>query len=103
MGQSQTILQKQIDRFGKHVFQEGSIVVPGQFNLFSDSSESGAVLYVKVRDVDTSNNVVNIDNFLNQTVTGNTSIAGTLGVTGAATLSSTLDVAGNFNVNTNKF
>ena len=29
--QQQTILQKQIGRFGKHVFQEGSIVLPGDF------------------------------------------------------------------------
>lgn len=35
--------------------------------------------------------------------TGNTTVAGTLGVTSAATLSSTLAVAGNVNVNTDKF
>jgi hypothetical protein len=36
-------------------------------------------------------------------ITGNTSIVGTLDVTGATTLSSTLDVTGNLAVNTNKF
>ena len=71
--QAQTLLQSQLDRFGKHVFKEGSIVIPGTFDVFSDASTSGPVRYVKVRDVDTGNNVVNIDNFLNQTVTGNTS------------------------------
>jgi len=70
--QSQTLLQSQIDRFGKHVFKEGSIVIPGTFDLFSDSSTSGPVRYVKVRDVDTSNNAVDINNFLDQTVTSNT-------------------------------
>ena len=71
--QSQTILQSQIDRFGKHIFKEGSLVIPGTFDLFTDSSMSGPVRYVKVRDVDTSNTTVTIDNFLNQKVTGNTS------------------------------
>jgi hypothetical protein len=71
--QSQTILQKQVDRFGKHIFKEGSIVIPGTFNLFTDSSDSGPVLYVKIRDIDTSNNTVDINNFINQTITGLTS------------------------------
>lgn len=34
--QLQTALQKQIDRFGKHIFKEGSIVLGGQFNLETD-------------------------------------------------------------------
>lgn len=71
--QSQTLLQKQVDRFGKHVFKEGSIVIPGTFNLFTDSTDVGPVLYVKVRDVDSSNNIIDINNFLNQTITSNTS------------------------------
>jgi hypothetical protein len=33
LNQLQTILQKQIDRFGKHIFQEGSLVLGGQFNI----------------------------------------------------------------------
>ena len=70
--QSQTLLQSQIDRFGKHVFKEGSIVIPGTFDLFSDSSTSGPVRYVKVRDVDTSNSAVDINNFLSQTIRSNT-------------------------------
>ena len=31
--QLQTILQKQIERFGSHVFEEGSMVIPGSFNF----------------------------------------------------------------------
>jgi hypothetical protein len=70
--QSQTILQSQLDRFGKHVFKEGSIVIPGKFDLYSTVSTSGPVKYVKVRDVDTSNTTININDFLDQTITGNT-------------------------------
>ncbi len=55
--QMQTMLQKQIDRFGKHIFREGSIVLPGKFNIETD------IPYVKVRDLDNSNNEVIISNF----------------------------------------
>jgi hypothetical protein len=65
--QMQTILQKQITRFGRHIFEEGTIVLPGNFQLFAnnDSSASGALDYVKVRDVDNStpNNNITISNF----------------------------------------
>ena len=44
--QIQTTLQKQIDRFGKHVFREGSIVLPGQFSIEQD------IDYVRIKDVD---------------------------------------------------
>lgn len=33
LNQFQTILQRQIDRFGKHVFKEGSLVIGGQFDI----------------------------------------------------------------------
>lgn len=69
----QTMLQKQIARFGKHVFEEGSIVLPGGFNLMTANTEAGPVHYVKVKDTDNSNNVVNINQFLNASVTGQTS------------------------------
>lgn len=61
--QIQTILQKQIDRFGKHVFREGSIVLPGEFIIEND------VDYVKVKDIDNSNNDVIITNFKDQLLT----------------------------------
>jgi len=55
----QTILQKQVDRFGKHIFREGSIVLPGKFGIEKD------VQYIKVKDVDDANNSITVDNFLN--------------------------------------
>lgn len=77
--QSQTILQKQIDRFGKHIFKEGSIVIPGGFDFAVNTSIKGGVHYVKVKDIDNSNNTINIDDFLDQDVTGlTTGIKGTI-------------------------
>ena len=61
--QMQTILQKQIDRFGKHIFREGSIVLPGKFNIEKD------VAYVKVRDVDDSNDAITITEYKKLLVT----------------------------------
>lgn len=37
LNQIQTILQKQIERFGSHVFREGSLVLGGQFDLQSET------------------------------------------------------------------
>lgn len=45
LNQLQTVLQKQIDRFGQHVFREGSIVLGGSFDLETDLS------YIKVSDL----------------------------------------------------
>jgi hypothetical protein len=66
LSQMQTMLQKQIDRFGKHVFREGSIVLPGEFLIETDLD------YVKIKDVDTSNNEVSIDSYLNLSLVGQT-------------------------------
>lgn len=66
--QSQTILQKQIDRFGKHVFREGSIVLPGEFSIETD------VDYVKIRDVSPTNTIIDVTGFLNETITSNTGV-----------------------------
>jgi len=77
--QMQSMLQSQIDRFGKHVFKEGSIVLPGAFSVRTASSgtlEKGPgnpVDYVKVAAYDTNNDSVTIKNFYNQTVKGVTS------------------------------
>lgn len=72
--QAQTIAQKQIERFGRHIFEEGSIVIPGSFDLYSANTESstGPLQYVKVRDTDGSNNDVNISEFNDVEVTGST-------------------------------
>lgn len=66
--QMQTILQKQIDRFGKHVFKEGSIVLPGKFTFERD------LPYIKIRDQDNTNTTVTVANYLNQTITSNSGI-----------------------------
>ena len=73
--QMQTILQKQIDRFGKHIFREGSIVIPGSFQLYASnttSSSFGPLNYVKISDNDDSNNAVNLANFNDRVVRGAT-------------------------------
>lgn len=70
--QIQTGLQKQLDRFGKHIFKEGSIVLPGTFGVYTANSILGAVHYVKIKDVDDSNTAVDISDFISQTATGAT-------------------------------
>jgi hypothetical protein len=71
--QVQSMLQNQIDSFGKHVFREGSIVLPGAFTLECATS-GNPIWYIKVRDVDSANNeVLNLSNFQRQVLTGNTS------------------------------
>ena len=63
--QMQTILQKQVDRFGKHIFREGSIVLPEDFVIRQNIEK---VDYVKIKDVDVGNNDVTISSFLNKTL-----------------------------------
>jgi len=71
--QIQSMLQNQIDSFGKHVFREGSIVLPGAFTL-ECATTGNPVWYVKVADYDSANNeVTNLSLFKNQIITGNTS------------------------------
>ena len=74
--QMQTILQRQIERFGRHVFEEGTIVIPGAFELFAANTKSskGPLNYVKLKDVDNSNNVVDIADFDGVEVTGATTV-----------------------------
>lgn len=64
--QMQTILQKQIDRFGKHIFRDGSIVLPGQFNIET------TIPYVKIKDLDSASQAVEIENYKSYVVTGQT-------------------------------
>ena len=75
--QMQTMLQKQIDRFGKHVFNEGSIVLPGAFTLEAGHCEANgqictgdSVAYVRVSDYDNTNTAVNITYFSGQIISG---------------------------------
>ena len=65
--QIQSILQDQIQKFGQHIFKEGSAVLGGKFTI------DQKVPYVKVLDYDSANVAVpNITAFKDQLVTGNT-------------------------------
>jgi len=62
--QMQTMIQNQIDRFGEHIFQEGSIVSGCEMNYDENIS------YVKLRDRDSANVNITLSNFLQQEITG---------------------------------
>ena len=62
--QAQTILQKQIERFGSNIFKEGAMVVPGQISV-STEFES-----VKLSSL---NGTADITNLVGGTFTGQTS------------------------------
>jgi hypothetical protein len=64
--QLQTILQKQIDRFGQHIFKEGSIVLGGSFDTERD------IKFVKIRDLNTLGNEYNLQNFVGEEIVGQT-------------------------------
>lgn len=64
--QLQSILRDQIAKFGNHVFQHGSVVIPG--NSLSDL----AVPYVKVQ-TQFNGTDININNFLDKVIVGGTS------------------------------
>lgn len=65
--QLQTMLQTQIDRFGEHVFKEGSLVLGGQ-SVINDSYR-----YLRVKDNNSLSQNVTISNFANTTLTSNIS------------------------------
>lgn len=50
--QLQTIIQKQIERFGRHILKEGSIVYGGQFDI------DNQVPYIKIDSTDVGSNVI---------------------------------------------
>jgi len=64
--QIQTMLQNQIDRFAEHVFKEGASVLG-----LEDTQEK--IQYVKIRDNDSGLTEVDVDDFVNVTITGGTS------------------------------
>lgn len=64
--QMQSILQNQIDRFGSHIFKEGSIVLGGEFNI--DLSHN----FIKLRDNNASGNNITVTDFSNTVITGAT-------------------------------
>ena len=54
--QLQTIFQNQVERFGDHVFQEGTIVKGCQFNF-------QVLTYLKLNDANTSSNALVMSDF----------------------------------------
>lgn len=65
LNQLQSMLQKQIERFGQHIFREGSIVVGGAFDLQLD------IKYVKATTLSILPG--NLQTFVNKIVVGQTS------------------------------
>lgn len=59
LSQIQSILQNQIERFGKHIFKEGSMVLGGQTVY-----ENENVFYLKLNDTNTLNNTVDVSRFV---------------------------------------
>jgi Domain of unknown function (DUF4815) len=73
--QIQSMTQSQLFRFGKHVFKEGSIVIPGQyhFKMNIGGTKGLNLSYVKIKNTDGAGNTINVNDFLGQTLTGQTS------------------------------
>ena len=66
--QMQTMLQNQIDRFGEHVFKEGSVVKGCEVKYDRDQ-----IRYIKIRDNDNNGTSANAAAFIGSTITGTTS------------------------------
>ncbi|NDB58742.1 DUF4815 domain-containing protein [bacterium] len=73
--QIQSMIQSQINRFGKHVFKEGSIVLPGSFNIKANlrDQKMNPIDYVKIQNTDALGNNIDVNAFLGQIVNGATS------------------------------
>ena len=65
--QMQTIMQNQVDRFGEHIFKEGSVVTGLGVNYDDDYK------FVKVRDADFSGSAITANAFIGATLRGDTS------------------------------
>lgn len=73
--QIQSMMQSQIYRFGRNIFKEGSIVLPGAFTFRMNVGEKkgNPVDFVKIKNSDIANNVVNVSSWLGETIVSNTS------------------------------
>jgi hypothetical protein len=60
--QIQSILQKQVERFGTHIFRNGSVVTGGEV------SYSTTVTYLKLETTDSNGNNIDVNNFLNKKI-----------------------------------
>lgn len=69
LNQMQTVLQKQIERFGSHIFKEGSIVLGG-----GEAPDLKTTFYIKATKIGLSNNLEEIRaNFVNKLMIGQNS------------------------------
>ena len=73
--QIQSLVQSQLFRFGKHIFEEGSIVIPGQYHFKMNIGDTKGLnlSYVKIKNTNGAGASVNVNDFLGQTLTGQTS------------------------------
>ena len=63
--QLQSILQNQVERFGKHIFEDGSMVIPGDFNFDLEYD------FIKLQSTFNAQNVENYRaDFVNKIITG---------------------------------
>ena len=62
--QMQSMLQNQIDRFAEHIFKEGSVVSGIALNYDPHA------IYLRIQDADKDGNTVNVNNFIDSTITG---------------------------------
>lgn len=69
LNQLQSICQTQVERFGNHIFKEGSIVIGGMTTINTKSRK-----YIKIQDNYNGVEVI-ISSFLNKEITGATSLA----------------------------
>src|SRR5210317_2423857 len=66
--QLQTIIQRQINNFGEHIFEQGSMVIPGDINFDMEYH------YIKVESIYNAQDVETYrTSFLNKIITGQTS------------------------------
>ena len=67
LNQIQSIFNNQVEQFADHIFKFGSRVDAGSVRFFDDSD------YVRLKDLDTGGNAVNIDYLLGKNIVGNVS------------------------------
>lgn len=98
--QIQSMLQAQIYRFGRNIFKEGSIVLPGGFTFRMNVGDrkGNPIDFVKINSLDTGGNVVNVASWLGETFVSNTSnikatVLNVLDTDGTTTNTKTLYVA----------
>ena len=66
------MIQSQIKRFGTNIFKDGSIIIPGAFHIRSNYGDvaGNPIPYVKIQNLDVSNNTVNVASFVGHSVRG---------------------------------